>query len=156
PLAPRAEHVIGQQGDDGRHVLAPRIPEDHHQPDRTQMRRIGRRGGPLPYSRNVSADVWIGAVTTLGGGLLGGAISVVLGRQQAREARLQRQEADARELLRRSADRRFQAYADFLTGARSFRNAVEAYYLHPRHKPSLTALDALLQTANDASALVFL
>ncbi len=104
----------------------------------------------------MSADVWIGAVTTLGGGLLGGAISVVLSRQQAREARLQRHEQDARERLRRSADRRFQAYADFLTGARSFRNAVEAYYLHPRHKPSLTALDALLQTANDAAALVFL
>jgi len=23
-----------------------------------EMRRIGRLGGPLPYSRNVSADVW--------------------------------------------------------------------------------------------------
>jgi hypothetical protein len=120
------------------------------------MGRISRMDVPLPYSRNVSADVWIGAVTTLGGALLGGGISVVLGRQQAREARVQRQEADARERLRRSTDRRFQAYADFLTGARSFRNAVEAFYLHPRHKPSLTALDALLQTANDASALVFL
>jgi len=120
------------------------------------MCRIGRPDVPLPYSRNVSADVWIGALTTLGGGLLGGAISLALGRQQARETRLQRQEEDAREQLRRSADRRFQAYADFLTGARSFRNAVEAYYLHPRHKPSLAALDALVQAANDASALVFL
>jgi hypothetical protein len=120
------------------------------------MCRIARLGWPLPYSRNVSADVWIGAVTTLGGALLGGAISVVVGRQQARENRLQRQEEDVRERLRRSADRRFAAYADFLTAARSFRNAVEAYYVHPRHKPSLTALDALLQTANDASALVFL
>ena len=100
--------------------------------------------------------MWVGAVTTLAGALLGGAMSFVLSRQQAREARLQRQEEDAREQLRRSADRRFQAYADFLTGARSFRNAVEAYYLHPRHKPSLTAIDALLQSANDASALVFL
>lgn len=95
-------------------------------------------------------------MTTLAGALLGGAMSFVLSRQQAREARLQRQEEDARERLRRSADRRFQAYADFLTGARSFRNAVEAYYLHPRHKPALTAIDALLQSANDASALVFL
>jgi hypothetical protein len=95
-------------------------------------------------------------VTTLAGALLGGTMSFILSRQQAREARLQRQEEDAREQLRRSADRRFQAYADFLTGARSFRNAVEAYYLHPRHKPSLTAIDALLQSANDASALVFL
>lgn len=54
----------------------------------TQTCRIGRLDAPLPYSRNVSADVWIGAVTTLDGGLPGGAISVVLGRQQAREARL--------------------------------------------------------------------
>jgi hypothetical protein len=98
----------------------------------------------------------VGALTTLAGGMLGGAISLVLSRQQAKEARLQRQEDDARERLRRSTDRRFQAYADFLTRARSFRNAVEAYYLHPRHKPALTAIDALLQSATDASALVFL
>jgi hypothetical protein len=104
----------------------------------------------------VSADVWVGAVTTLVGALLGGAISFVLSRQQIMDARLQRQEEDVREGLRRSADRRFQAYADFLTHSRSFRNAVEAYYLHPRHKPSLAAIDALLQSANDASALVFL
>lgn len=100
--------------------------------------------------------MWVGAATTLAGALLGGAISLVLSRQQAREARLQRQEEDARERLRRSADRRFQAYSDFLTGARSFRNAVEAYYVHPRHKPPLTALDDLLQSASNASSLVFL
>ena len=100
--------------------------------------------------------MWVGALTTLAGGMLGGAISLALSRQQAKEARLQRQEDDARERLRRSTDRRFQAYADFLTRARSFRNAVEAYYLHPRYKPALTEIDALLQSANDASALVFL
>jgi hypothetical protein len=87
--------------------------------------------------------VWAGAVTTLVGVLLGGAISFVLSRQQIMDARLQRQEADTREALRRSADRRFQAYADFLTRSRSFRNAVEAYYLQPRHKPSLATIDAL-------------
>lgn len=100
--------------------------------------------------------MWVGAATTLAGALLGGAISLVLSRQQAREARLRRQEDDARERLRRSADRRFQAYSDFLTGARSFRNAVEAYYVHPRRKPPLTALDDLLQSASNASSLVFL
>jgi hypothetical protein len=117
---------------------------------------IRRAGVPLPYSRDVSADVWVGAVTTLAGALLGGAISFALSRQQISDARLQRQEEDAREQLRRSADRRFQAYADFLTRSRSFRNAVEAYYLHPRRKPALVEIDALLQSANDASALVFL
>jgi hypothetical protein len=53
-------------------------------------------------------------------------------------------------------DRRFAAYADFLTRARSFRNAVESYYLQPGHGPSLAEVDALVQSANDASALVFL
>jgi hypothetical protein len=83
----------------------------------------------------VSSDVWIGAVTTLAGAVLGGAISFLLSRQQMREARRQRQEEDARERRRRSADRRFEAYADFLTRTRSFRNAVEAYYLQSRHQP---------------------
>ena len=104
----------------------------------------------------MSSDVWIGAVTTLAGAVLGGAISLLLNRQQMREARRQRQEEDARERRRRSADRRFEAYADFLTRARSFRNAVEAYYLQSRHRPSPKEIDSLLQSANDASALVFL
>jgi len=98
----------------------------------------------------------VGAVTTLLGAALGGAISFMLNWQQAKEARRQRQEDDSRERRRRSADRRFQAYADFLTRARSFRNAVETYYLQPGHQPSLAELDSLLQSANDASALVFL
>jgi hypothetical protein len=95
-------------------------------------------------------------VTTLAGALLGGAISFILSRQQVKDARQQREEDDAREQRRRSADRRFQSYSDFLTRARSFRNAVEAYYLHPHHKPQLVEIDSLLQSANDASALVFL
>jgi hypothetical protein len=88
--------------------------------------------------------------------LLGGAISFPLSWQQVREARRQRQEDDLREQRRHSADRRFQAYADFLTRSRSFRNAVKTYYLQPSHQPSLTELDSLLQAANDVSALVFL
>jgi hypothetical protein len=104
----------------------------------------------------VSSDVWVGAATTLAGAVLGGAISYLLSRQQVREARRQRQEDDVREHRRRSADRRFQAYADFLTRTRSFRNAAEAYYRQPRHQPALAEIDSLLQSANDASALVFL
>ena len=100
--------------------------------------------------------MWVGAITTLVGAALGGAISFLLSQQQAKEARRQRQEDDLREHRRRSADRRFQAYADFLTRARSFRNAVEAYYERPRHRPPLAEIDGLLQSANDASALVFL
>jgi hypothetical protein len=100
--------------------------------------------------------VWVGAATTLAGAVLGGAVSFLLSWRQVREARRQRQEDDEREHRRRSVDRRFQAYADFLTRARAFRNAVEAYYMQPRHQPSLVELDSLLQSANDASALVFL
>lgn len=110
----------------------------------------------LAYPRDVSSDVWVGAATTLAGAVLGGAISFFLGWQQVREGRRQRREDDLREYRRRSDDRRFQAYADFLTRARSFRNAVEAYYLQPGHRPSLGEVDSLLQTANDASTLVFL
>jgi hypothetical protein len=88
--------------------------------------------------------------------MLGGTFSFVLSRQQEREARRQREEDDAREHRRRSTDRRFAAYADFLTRARSFRNAVEAYYSQPGYGPSLAEVDSLLQAANDASALVFL
>jgi hypothetical protein len=100
--------------------------------------------------------VWVGAATTLAGAVLGGAISFLLSWQQTKEARRQRQEDDVREHRRRSVDRRFQAYADFLTRARSFRNAVQVYYLQPGHRPSLAEIDSLLQSANDASALVFL
>jgi hypothetical protein len=95
-------------------------------------------------------------VTTLAGAVLGGGISFFLSWQQVKEARRQRQEDDAREHRRRSTDRRFAAYADFLTRARSFRNAVEACYAQPGHGPSLAEADSLLQAANDASALVFL
>lgn len=95
-------------------------------------------------------------MTTLVGAGLGGAISFLLNGQQAREGRRQREEDELRERRRRSADRRFEAYADFLTRARSFRNAVEAYYSQPGHRPPLAEIDALLQSANDASALVFL
>jgi hypothetical protein len=110
----------------------------------------------LFYSHLVSSDVWVGAATTLMGAVLGGAISFFLSSQQVKEARRQRQEDDVREVRRRSTDRRFQAYADFLTRTRSFRNAVEAYYLQPVHRPALAEMDSLLQSANDASALVFL
>jgi hypothetical protein len=104
----------------------------------------------------MSSDVWVGALTTLAGAVLGGAISFALSRQQAKEARLQRAEDDVREQRRRSEERRFQSYSDFLTRTRSFRNALQAYYVSPHHKLTLADLDALLQSANDAAAPVFL
>jgi hypothetical protein len=118
--------------------------------------RLSPRDAVLLYSRRVSSDVWVGAATTLVGAVLGGGISFLLSSQQVKEARRQRQEDEQREQRRRSMDRRFAAYADFLTRARSFRNAVEARYLQPGREPSLAEVDSLLQAANDASALVFL
>jgi hypothetical protein len=108
------------------------------------------------YALPVSSDVWVGAITTLVGAALGGAISFVLSRQQLNDARLQRREAEETKRRRRSADRRFNAYAEFLTRFRAYRNGVEIYYLHPDSRPSINDLDALVQGANDASALVFL
>jgi hypothetical protein len=104
----------------------------------------------------VSADIWVGAITTLAGGVLGSTVSLLMSRQQARDAWRQRLEEETLALRRRSEDRRYSAYSDFLTHTRSFRNAVETYYTSPRAKPALAEIDALLQNANDASALVFL
>jgi ABC-type cobalt transport system substrate-binding protein len=95
-------------------------------------------------------------VTTLAGTALGGGISYFVGRQQAKDARSQRDEEYLREQRKQSADRRFQAYSGFLNGARSFRNGLETYYAHPRNEPSLAEIESLLHTANDASTLVFL
>jgi hypothetical protein len=66
----------------------------------------------------MQSDVWIGALITLAGAALGGAISYPLSRQQIKEAREQRREYERWERARRSTERRFDVYADFLTHAR--------------------------------------
>lgn len=104
----------------------------------------------------MGSDVWIGAMTTLIGALLGGGISFVLSRQQLNDARMQRDEEHKRTGLRRSEDRRFQAYSDYLAKARSYRDAVQAYYLHLNSRPLLDEIDRLLHDATNASNLVFL
>jgi len=104
----------------------------------------------------MGSDVWIGALTTLMGALLGGAISFALSRQQLNDARMRREEEDRRAARRRSEDRRFQAYSDYLAKTRSYRDAVQAYYLHLNNRPLLDEIDNLLHTATNASNLVFL
>jgi uncharacterized membrane-anchored protein YhcB (DUF1043 family) len=104
----------------------------------------------------MSSQVWIGAVATVVGVALGGGISYVSNRQQMREARTQRLEEARREQYRRSVDRRFQAYSDFLTRVRSCRNVVRDYRLLSDHRPNIGDIDALMRSANDASAMVFL
>jgi hypothetical protein len=103
------------------------------------------RSHELLYAPGVSSQVWIGAATALLGVLLGGAVSFTLSRQQMKDAR-----------ARRNEDRRIQAYSDFLTRARSFRNAVMNYCYRPRGKLTLDTLDDLMREADDASTLVFL
>jgi hypothetical protein len=111
-----------------------------------------------PYDRVMSGDLWAGAVTTLSGVLLGGAVSFALARQQMKDARAQRAEEFAREKERRSADRRFDAYADFLTKARSFRNAIRhGDRAGPALAPAeIDAMNPIAAAAHSASSLVFL
>jgi hypothetical protein len=108
------------------------------------------------YLVGVATDLWLGAATTLIGAALGGSISFIVSRQQIKSAWMQREADAAHERNRRSEDRRFAAYSEFITRARSCRNAVGAYYLHSDNRPSIKELDALLQAARDASTLVFL
>ena len=110
----------------------------------------------LLYAPRVGSQVWIGAAATLLGVVLGGAVSFTLSRQQMKDARAQRAEEAARERDKRSEDRRIQAYSDFLTRARSFRNALITYCNRPQGKVTLDILDDLMREAGDASALVFL
>jgi hypothetical protein len=110
----------------------------------------------LPYLATVGTDLWLGAVTTLIGAALGGSISFIVSRQQIKSAWIQREADAAEERSRRSEDRRFTAYSEFITRARSSRNALRAYYQHSGSRPSIKALDAVLQAAQDSSTLVFL
>jgi hypothetical protein len=105
----------------------------------------------------VNADLWFGAVTTLAGAALGGAISYLLSRQQIKEARAQRLETERWDQARRSTERRIEAYKDFLTHARQFRNAVR-----PPHHPGssfripVRDIDDLARAADAAGMVVFL
>jgi hypothetical protein len=105
----------------------------------------------------VNADLWFGAVTALAGAVLGGAISYVLSRQQIREARAQHLEAERWDRTRRSVERRFDVYKDFLTQARRYRNAIR-----PPYGPGsglripVGDIDDLARAADAAGTVVFL
>lgn len=110
----------------------------------------------LLYAPRMGTQLWIGAAVTLIGVALGGVISLALNRQQMRDAQAQRAEEAARQEHRTSVDRRLQAYADFLTRARSYRNVVRDFCLPTDHKPALAEVDNSMRSANDSSALAFL
>jgi hypothetical protein len=104
----------------------------------------------------VTSALWIGAATTLAGAALAGTIGLALNRQQMTEARKQRAEEDQRNRGRRSEERRFDAYANFATQARAYRDAIRALVDAPPSPALVERLDDLAQSANTASALVFL
>ena len=112
-----------------------------------------RRGRARLYAPRVNSGLWVGAVTTLAGAVLGGAISFLLSRQQIIEARAQRAEEASLDKNRRSAERRLDAYADFLRRARSYRNAIRPATIT---KAAFTDIDALAQAADAAGSLITL
>ena len=110
----------------------------------------------LLYSPAVSSDLWFGALTTLAGAALGGASTYLVSRLQIRESRAQRAEAERWDRARRNVDRRFGAYANFLTDARGYRNAIRPY--RPGSGPGMTIqeIDDAARAATAAGSLVFL
>jgi hypothetical protein len=110
----------------------------------------------LPYDVTVNADIWVGAVTTLAGAILGGAISYLLSRQQIKEARIQRAEEAQRDQDRRSEERRFSTYSDFLTQARRYRSAIRPYRRGSAPGLAVHEIDAYAAAADAAGSLVFL
>jgi hypothetical protein len=93
----------------------------------------------------------------MAGAALGGAISYLLSRQQIKEARAQRLEAERSEWDRRSVERRLDIYGDFLTRARSYRNAIRQPN-NPQEGPSLPLREIadLARAADPAGSLVHL
>src|SRR5690348_13263424 len=104
----------------------------------------------------MNGALWFGAVTTLAGAALGGAISLALNRQQMKDARAQRTEEDLRERYRRSVNRRFDAYAEFITQALAYRNAIRVFVDGRSLRPSANDLNVLATAADAASSRVFM
>ena len=105
------------------------------------------------YASPMSNGLWVGAVTTLAGVILGGAVSFLLSRQQIVEARVQRAEDALLDRDRRSMERRFDAYADFMKRARSYRNAIRPYALT---EAAVRDIDDLAQAADAAGSFISL
>jgi hypothetical protein len=103
----------------------------------------------------MSADIWLGAVTTVAGAGLGGVISLALNRQQMRDAREQHTEDYALLKNRRSEDRRFDAYTNFSTCLRSYRDSIRVLEDPSAGQVSIDEVDAFARSVNTASALAF-
>ena len=104
----------------------------------------------------MTSDLWVGAIITLSGATLGGAISLVINRQQLKAAHAQRAEDAEQDKHQRSIDRRFSAYADLLDKARSFRDALRPYGNQPIPLLAPKDVSALARSAHAVSPLAFL
>lgn len=104
----------------------------------------------------MGADVWVGAITTLSGALVGGVISFVLSRQQINEARKQREEEARRANEQLSRERRFDCYTDFLSQARAYRDSIRSLNYQSLSGADKERIDSLAAGADSASSRVFL
>jgi hypothetical protein len=104
----------------------------------------------------MGTSAWLASVIGLAGVMLGGLISFAVSHQQIQEARSQRADEASREQHRRSEDRRFKAYADFIISHRSVQNTLHFLYSRATGEPNLNDIDALLQAGYNSSAMVFL
>ena len=92
----------------------------------------------------------------MAGGLLGGSITFMVSRQQMKFAQVERREAATEDHYRRTVDRRFQAYTEFITRARTYRDSIRP--VNQRSDPTLTVskIDEYARSADTASAFVYL
>ena len=131
--------------------------------DEQQFRRPGsgfrmvtpmcRQGSTLLL---MGSAVWLASVAALIGVALGGLVSLAVSRQQIREARAIRADEASQERYRRSVDRRFKAFSEFIIQHRTARGALQFYYSQQDGKPSLSDMNKTLRSARDSAAMVFL
>jgi hypothetical protein len=104
----------------------------------------------------MGSAVWLASATGLIGVALGGLVSLAVSRQQIREARALRADEAVQERYRRSVDRRFKAFSEFIIQHRAARGALLFYYSQLDGKPSLSDINKALRSARDSAAMVFL
>jgi hypothetical protein len=104
----------------------------------------------------MGSAIWLASATGLIGVALGGLVSLAVSRQQIREARALRADEASQERYRRSVDRRFNAFSEFIIQQRAARGALLFYYSQLDGKPSLTEVNKALRSARDSAAMTFL
>lgn len=120
---------------------------------RRVLNRYSRQGSTL---LRMGSAVWLASAAGLVGIALGGLVSLAVNRQQIREARALRADEASQERYRRSVDRRFKAFSEFIIQHRAARGALQFYYSQLDGKPSPSDINKALRSARDSAAMVFL